>query len=167
MRICQDDGEWGPCLDEMDFRSLMRYATVWTMIVMVSETKILEAEAISSRCTMCSWNRDLPHGGSLRCGPVELVCDAIDCPNEACDGEDNDCDGRTDESERQVPLNEPCYSGSPDTSDVGACRAGVESAKTVNMAHVVGRSFLRMKCGRQKVRMRTATVWSMKMGRML
>ncbi|HAA55559.1 MAG TPA: hypothetical protein DCE42_12430 [Myxococcales bacterium] len=44
---------------------------------------------------------------------------------EVCDGNDNDCDGKTDED---VP-DRVCYSGAPNTTNIGACQSGTQTCQ--------------------------------------
>ncbi|MCB9727924.1 MAG: VWA domain-containing protein [Deltaproteobacteria bacterium] len=48
---------------------------------------------------------------------------------EVCNGLDDDCDGLTDEDphDPSQPLRQSCYTGEPETLDVGACHAGTET----------------------------------------
>ncbi|MBK9517921.1 MAG: hypothetical protein IPO09_11295 [Anaeromyxobacter sp.] len=46
---------------------------------------------------------------------------------EGCNGLDDDCDGEVDELAPSVRLSEACYSGSPGTQGVGACRGGTRT----------------------------------------
>ena len=73
---------------------------------------------------------DFPAGacvlpGVIACDPVALdaACAAVEPrPLDICNGDDDDCDGELDEDSDLA-----CYTGSPETREIGACVPGLQA----------------------------------------
>ena len=115
LRTCGSDMQWGPCEGQV-----LPSAEV--------------CDGLDNDCDGVTDNGVLNACGT--CGPV---------PAEICgDGLDNNCDGNIDEGcgtcdpgcdcssgtcVCRPPTNQPCYTGAPQTSGVGACRAGLHDCE--------------------------------------
>ncbi len=129
-QTCDLAGDWGPCVDEV----------------------LPVAEDCDGGDNDCDGAVDEDFG-SVTCGLGICQVTVDECvegvptpclpgqpnPTETCDGTDDNCDGQVDEGCTCVNgTSQPCYTGSPQTQNVGECEDGIQTCVNGLYGNCVG-----------------------------